>query len=222
MTQIRILIFTTCRNLKAFSSGNRWCMESAKSACICDDDYEDHAELYPWATDFSIPLKINETWHADTEIYFNHVDTALLEANWAQIISRRAVQLKEADIVIVGFGNDDIRLRTVTPTEFATAFSRLLDYLANEIYPTQRIIVRTPQPFCCGSIYSTAWNSGRSEAFTQAVMEAYSWDDRVMLWNVHALGIADNMCVSSGTAYTNRKVVNLENMQLWNLLCPAL
>lgn len=208
--------------MKAFSSGNRWCTESSKSACICDDDYEEHAELYPWATDFNVPLKINETWHANTEFYFNLVDTALLEANWGHIISRRVAQLKEADIVIVGFGNEDIRLRTVTPTEFARAFSKLLHSLAHEVYPKQRIIVRTPQPFCCGAIYSTAWNSGRSEAFTQAVMDAYSWDDRVMLWNVHALGIADNMCVSAGTAYTNRRVVNIENMQLWNLLCPAL
>ncbi|KAI9312719.1 hypothetical protein BX666DRAFT_2031025 [Dichotomocladium elegans] len=231
------------RNLKAFSSGNRWCNgnENRKvatvagaaneAACICNDDDEDHAELYPWAVDPSVPLVVNSTWNVDTQIYFHAVTESIHSRDWRRTISeavetgqgqgkqQQQQSLPAADVVIVGFGNEDIQLRTTTAMQFQKTFADLVRYLAETVYPTQKIIVRTPQPFCCGSIHSTAWTQGRSEAFTKAVRDAYRWNDRVMLWDVHVLGLPDHMCVEQGSIYTTRKAVSVENQQLWNLLC---
>lgn len=180
--------------------------------------------LYPWATDASVPLIINETWGADTSIYFNQVGSINLE-NYKQVISETAQDISKADIVILGFGNEDIRNRDVSPTQFANTFLDLVSYLRTSVYPTQTMIIRTPQPFCCGTIYSTSWNAGRSAAFTQAVvdgvMKLNQGDRKVLLWDVHQLGLPDHMCVLSGTAYTKRNVVNIENQLLWNLICGA-
>ncbi|KAI9495172.1 hypothetical protein BDB00DRAFT_255702 [Zychaea mexicana] len=209
------------RNLKVFSSGNRWCSDPTDVDCICNDDDEDHAESYPWALDPTIPLVINETWHADTRFYFNQVGS-ILSKDWKQEMKRvaAATTTTAADLVIVSFGNDDIALRHMSPGRFADAFTDLLSYLVHQVYPVQRIIVRTPQPFCCGTIYSTSWNAGRSEAFTKAVRDAVAKFPSVMLWDVHRLGMPSHMCVGiAGTPYTTRSVLNVENLQLWNLVC---
>ncbi|KAI8147629.1 hypothetical protein BJV82DRAFT_353720 [Fennellomyces sp. T-0311] len=206
------------RNLKVFSSGNRWCSDPTDVECICNDDDEDHEELYPWAIDPDVPLVINKTWHASTEFYFNRVDS-ILSRDWKQEI-KVGSQKSQADIVIVGFGNDDAALRHVSPVRFQHALNDLLSYLVYTVYPTQRIIVRTPQFFCCGSIYASSWNSGRSEAFTKAVRDTVEQFPSVYLWDVHRLGMPEHMCVATaGTAYTTRSVLNVENLQLWNLVC---
>lgn len=138
-------------------------------------------------------------------------------------MKQQAAKLPQADIVILGFGNEDIRERAVSPLHFADAFLDLLNYIAHTVYPTQRIIVRTPQPFCCGTIKGTSWNAGRSAAFTRAVKDGVErladMKDRIFLWDVHRLGLPENMCVNAGTAYTKRNVINIENLLLWNLVC---
>ncbi|KAI9248528.1 hypothetical protein BDA99DRAFT_564762 [Phascolomyces articulosus] len=207
------------RNLKVFSSGNRWCSDPTDVDCICNDDEEDHETLYPWAIDPTIPLEINETWHANTQFYFHPV-SSILAKDWKQEIKQASLSTPKADLVLIHFGNDDIALRHMSPGRFADAFRDLLSYLVHDVYPMQRIIVRTPQPFCCGTIYSTSWNAGRSEAFTKAVRDAVDQFPSVLLWDVHRLGMTSHMCVSiAGTPYTTRSVLNVENLQLWNLVC---
>lgn len=133
---------------------------------------------------------------------------------------QRASQLPRADLVIVGVGNEDIALNRLTPLQFEHSLKEFLTCLVNEIYPEQTIIVRTPQYFCCGTIPSSSWNAGRSRAFMNVVsQQVKEMGDRVLLWDVYRLGVEDNMCVSAGSSYTRRNVINLENQLLWNLIC---
>ncbi|KAG0180609.1 hypothetical protein DFQ28_004945 [Apophysomyces sp. BC1034] len=207
------------RNLKAFSSGNRWCKDITDD-CVCNDDTETTVDSYPWAIDPTVPLTINTTWKTDTTFYFNTVGSITLKDRREEI-SKAAAVLPQADIVLLSVGNDDIPLSRISPTEFAQAFVDLLMHLM-ELYPHQMMIVRTPQYFCCDPLHFTSWNSGRSAAFTNAVRNTVSQlGSRVWLWDVHALGMPDHMCTRAGTSYSSRNVVQIENLLLWNLVCSA-
>lgn len=170
------------------------------------------------------PLVINKTWHGNTEIYYNPVDS-IATKDWKKTIKTQAAKLsaKPADIVILGFGNGDLPLTRVSPKDFAFAFEELLQYVTTEVYPHQTIVVRSPQYFCCGTLGSTSWNIGRSAAFARVVRHIVSQQatDRVLLWDVYKLGIEENTCVVDGSTYSRKNVVNVENILLWNLICPS-
>ncbi|KAI8376492.1 uncharacterized protein BYT42DRAFT_574806 [Radiomyces spectabilis] len=210
------------RNLKAFSSTNRWCNENTNAQCICDDDDEDPKdELYPWTMDPNEPLVINETWHADTRFYYNTIESIITD-DWKSAMGKQVGMIPAADVVMFGLGNKDIAMHMISPSAFAEAFTNLLEHAVETIYPHQLIVVRTPQYFCCNVMDSTAWNAGRSNAFSIAIRNAVNkFNERVLLWDVHRLGLEDNMCTAAGTTYTRRNTVSLENLVLWNLLCNS-
>lgn len=217
------------RNLKAFESANRWCNDNKTAECVCNDDNEDPTnQLYPWAHDTSTPLMINKTWHGNTKVYYNTVDS-ITTKNWKKTIKTQvgkyntALPSKEADVVILGFGNGDIPLNGVLPKDFGYAFDELLRYVMTDIYPHQTIVVRSPQYFSGGTFGSSSWNSGRSAAFARVVRHVVDQqlDNRIMLWDVYRLGVGENTCVVDGSTYSRKNVVNVENILLWNLLCPA-
>jgi hypothetical protein len=96
-----------------------------------------------------------------------------------------------------------------------------LTHLRKEIYPNQKIIIKTPQFFCCGTIWSTSWNTGRSLSFTITVRDTVrSFQDKnMLLWDVHSLGTEDTQCLAyGGSSYSKSNVVNVENMLLWKLI----
>ena len=145
--------------------------------------------------------------------------------DWRQKVKDRAAQQPHADIVIISLGNDDIPLSRMTPRQFWNSFMDLTSFLLNEIYTNQTIVFRTPQYFGGGTIHGSSWNSGRSRAFATVVRHAVKQfaqqRGKILLWDVHRLGVEDNTCVGSGSAYTKRSVVNIENILLWNLMCPT-
>ncbi|KAI9022775.1 hypothetical protein CLU79DRAFT_144180 [Phycomyces nitens] len=212
------------RNLKSFSNANRWCNDiiEPENPCICDDDNEDPTHtLYPWAVDPSVPLKINSTWHSNAEFYFNNVDS-IVSNDWKPVLEAQVKNTPKADIVILGLGNGDIPLSTVSPIQFEKTFSDLLSFVLEKVYPHQTIILKTPQFFCCANSHATSWNLGRSNEFALAVRNAAQrHGGRVLLWDVHRLGTRDNTCRSTGKPYSKRGVVTLENLLLWNLVCGA-
>ncbi|CAO3618838.1 unnamed protein product [Cunninghamella echinulata] len=216
------------RNLKAFQTANRWCKGNKTAECICNDDNEDtENSIYPWVNDPMESLSINKTWYANTNIYYNQVG-AIATKDWKKVMKTQVPQLPlKADIVILGFGNDDIPLARITPKEFAFAFEDLLNNIIHHIYPHQTIIVRTPQYYCCGIFSSTSWNSGRSASFARVVRQIVrklndnNNNNRVLLWDVYKLGIEENSCVSENSIYSRKHVVNIENILLWNLLCNS-
>ncbi|KAG2223820.1 hypothetical protein INT45_001954 [Circinella minor] len=218
------------RNLKAFSVPN-WCSRRTininnsedNQRCICNDDNDDFNDG-EWATDGNAPLVLQNTWHNDLSFYFNPIGSITME-DWRQKVKDRAAQQPHADIVIISLGNDDIPLSRMTPRQFWNSFMDLATILLNEVYPDQIVIFRTPQYFSGGTISGSSWNSGRSRAFATVVRHAVKQFARqrkgILLWDVHRLGIEDNTCVGSGSAYTKRSVVNIENLLLWNLMCPT-
>ncbi|CAO0790270.1 unnamed protein product [Mucor circinelloides] len=224
------------RNLKAIDfDGNKWCNVEAlskikskrqrqkQSTCICNDDGEDAAK-YPWVTDPHVPLELDNAWEIDTKIFYNNV-AGSLTANNQHILER----MKEytitntttrADLVIVGLGNHDIQALKVSPNEFVDAFQEMLVNV-RYVYPTQPIIVRTPQYFCCGTLYTSSWNTGRSLTFSNTVRNLVRSFDNMLLWDVHRLGTEETTCHHQGTSYSSRNVVNMENQLLYNLICNA-
>jgi hypothetical protein len=216
------LIIQFDRNLKALSLGNRWCNTdtSYNTACICNDDTED-TSLYPWVADPKTPITIGNSFDINSNIYYNNVvgsivDNPVLLERMKEFSSNTST----ADIVVIGLGNGDIESIQVSPKQFMFTFAQLLTDIRS-IYPNQPIIVRTPQYFCCGTLYNTAWNSGRSLAFTKVVRSAVQAMEGFLLWDVHHLGTDETTCLSEGSSYSKRNVVNLENQLLWHLICST-
>ncbi|KAI7892925.1 uncharacterized protein EV154DRAFT_503367 [Mucor mucedo] len=223
------------RNLKAIQSGKNWCdidqikkiknkkERNEKLKCACNDDHEDTGD-YPWLHDQ--PMQLTNSWDVDSKIYFNHISQTIgnhqseIKHSISSFVSNETTP--KADIVIVGLGNADVEAIQVSPEKFAATFKQFVSYLRRDIYPDQKIIIKTPQYFCCGTIWSTSWNTGRSLAFTLTVREAVRElnDNRVLLWDVHTLGTSETTCLSNGgSSYSKRNVVNVENLLLWNLIC---
>ncbi|ORY94425.1 hypothetical protein BCR43DRAFT_516104 [Syncephalastrum racemosum] len=207
------------RNLKAFSTANRWCPPGEPCECHDTDD-----DAFEWTENADVPLRINATWQADTTFHFNRIGSIVL-ADVRQEIKGRAGQYDAADMVWLSFGNDDIPISRLTPRQFAQSFRDLVTFLVTEVYPHQPIVIRTPQYFCCGFIHGTSWNAGRARAFATIVRQTVGDLQRerpgILLWDTHHLGMQDSTCIASGSTYSRRNVVNIENLLLWNLLCSA-
>lgn len=204
------------RNLKAFNfNTGSWCDNQDENKCICNDD-DENTILYPWIHDHYTPITLDNAWGLNARIYYNSIASTTLDAT--QLTHRISEFTKNvsADIVILGLGNDDIQALRISPNHFYTQLTNTLSQLRQRIYPTQPIIVRTPQYFCCGVIPTTSWNAGRSATFAQIVRDAVKQHANMYLWDVHRLGTNENTCSST---YTKRNVVNMENLILWNLLC---
>lgn len=215
--------------------GNKWCNVEAiskitsksekrkQSACICNDNGEDNSK-YPWVTNPHVPLELDNSLGIDTKIFYNNV-AGSLAANNIQIFERMKEYTTtnttiKADVVIVGLGNDDVQAHKVSPDDFVNAFQEMLVNVRH-VYPTQSIIVRTPQYFCCGTLYTSSWNTGRSLTFSNTVRNLVGSFDKMLLWDVHRLGTEETTCHSQGTSYSSRNVINMENQLLYNLICSA-
>jgi hypothetical protein len=193
----------------------------SNAACICNDDTED-TTLYPWITDPKTPLTIGNSFDIDSNIYYNNVAGSIVDHNEPLVARMKEFtrNASTADIVVIGLGNGDVEGIQVSPKQFISAFVQLLSNIRS-IYPDQPIIVRTPQYFCCGTLYNTAWNAGRSLAFTKVIRTAVQAMEGFSLWDVHHLGTDETTCLSEGSSYSKRNVVNLENQLLWHLICSA-
>lgn len=218
-------------------SGKNWCdideikmikdkkQRTEKLKCACNDDHKDATE-YPWLGDTHQPIELSNSWDVDSKIYFNYIGETIanhqskIKQSIQNFVANEATP--KADIVIVGLGNADIEAIQVSPSQFASSFKQFLNHLRQELYPDQKIIIKTPQYFCCGTIWASSWNTGRSLAFTLTVRDAVRefHDANVLLWDVHTLGTSDTTCLSNGgSSYSKRNVVNVENLLLWNLIC---
>ncbi|GAA5811367.1 hypothetical protein MFLAVUS_004801 [Mucor flavus] len=225
------------RNLKALRSRNNWCNidqiskiknkkeREEKMKCACNDDAEDTTG-YPWVNNPYLPLILTNSWDVDSNVYFYSIQQTMVnnQPEISQSIKEFSANhtIPHADIVVLGLGNADIEAIQVSPNQFSTSFYQFLKHLRKNIYRKQKIIVKTPQYFCCGTIDATSWNTGRSLAFTIGVRNVVQSlnDDNVLLWDVHSLGTDETTCLSdSGSSYSKRNVINVENMLLWNLIC---
>lgn len=155
-----------------------------------------------------------------TEIHFGEIDTDLVDYHqrWKldmQGISRR---LPKADVVILGVGNLDMMNMRQHPNEFAKVFMSFLDYAVHDVYPNQRIIVKTTQYFAG---HARALNYGRSEAYANIIRSAIASlseqdKQRVILWDTHQLGYKENSC-GDDSLFSHSHVVDIENAVLSNL-----
>lgn len=192
-----------------------------KATCICNDDTED-TTLYPWIHDPKTPIHIGNSFDIDSNIYYNNVAGSVVGSTESLLVRMKDFisNASTADIVVVGLGNGDVEGIQVSPKQFISAFVKLLSNIRS-IYPDQPIIVRTPQYFCCGVLDNTAWNTGRSLTFTKVVRTVVEAMEGFLLWDVHHLGTDETTCLSEGTSYSKRNVVNLENQLLWHLICST-
>ncbi|KAI8072527.1 hypothetical protein BC940DRAFT_292786 [Gongronella butleri] len=213
------------RSLKVMADP-QWCTEHPTilgleeddpSICICNDDMDDPEHtLFPWAADHRVPLTLG-----DNTVHYNSIG-AITTQDWRGEIAQRASgQLPRADLVILSVGNEDVASSRLKPVQFARAFADLLKHLVENVYPTQTILVRTPQFFGSGTHYWTAWNAGRSRAFANVVRDTLAqWQHpRLHLWDTHQFGLEYNTCRYQGTLYTRRNVIDMENQHLYQLMC---
>jgi len=157
--------------------------------------------------------------HDMAEIRFGEINTDIVDHHqrWKldmQGISRR---LPRADGVVIGVGNLDMMNMRQHPNEFAKVFMSFLDYTVHDVYPNQRIIVKTTQYFAG---HARALNYGRSEAYANIIRSAIASlseqdKQRVILWDTHQLGYRENACGDGLLSHS--RVVDIENAILSNL-----
>ncbi|KAI9031021.1 hypothetical protein CLU79DRAFT_732548 [Phycomyces nitens] len=203
------------RNLRMLANP-LWCKESPRAHCVCNEDSTNKAD---WENSSIDPLVLNTSTAGSTSFYFNQIGSITLK-DWRKEITQQAAILPPANVVILGLGNIDIALSRMLPSQFDASFHDVLNHIVNRVYPHQIIIVKTPQYFGHAILQNSAWNAGRSLAFSMIIEQAVrSMGDRVLLWNVRQLGMQDMTCSSSGTAYTKSSLVPLENELLSSLIC---
>ncbi|CEP15482.1 hypothetical protein [Parasitella parasitica] len=157
--------------------------------------------------------------HDMAEIHFGKIDTNIVDSHlhWKidmQGISRR---LPKADVVILGVGNLDLENMRQHPNDFAKVFMSFLNYVIQDVYPDQRIIVKSTQYF---NGHSKGLNYGRSEAYANIIRSAIASlseqdKQRVILWDTHQLGFKENQCEGSLTSHS--QIVDIENAILSHL-----
>ncbi|KAI9315586.1 hypothetical protein BX666DRAFT_1957204 [Dichotomocladium elegans] len=191
------------RNIKAFVSNDQWCRTTNDddNGCGCNDDW-----------DLSPTGNVTMMYSALDSIY---------NTNWRDDMQTRTAEMPEADVVILGVGNQEVGINRLSSSQFWNVLMEFLYEVTTHIYPTQKIILRTPQYFCCGTIHNSAWNQGRSRAFANVFRHAVQQldSDRIILWDTHKIGVDDNVC--PGSINSKRNLINIENNLLWNFLCPA-
>jgi hypothetical protein len=157
------------------------------------------------------PIEIAE----GTDVYFEEVNSI---ANIRDTASPNKVT--SADILILGVGNDDLADTRQTPEEFALAFNSLLNYLTQQVYTkNELIIVKTTQYY--GSYGpSGGWTHGRSEAYANIIRAAVQDEQRVLLWDTHQIGLNENQVCHDKTV-SNSDVIKVENTMLSNIFKAA-
>lgn len=215
-----VYLFLLYRNLKAIKfNGAQWCKDEEED-CTCNDDHEDTL-AYPWLQSPYTPMTIDNGLGNSTLIYYNNIQQSIDPLDLTHQMStfiKNETLVKKADYVLLGLGNADVQALQVSPEQFKARFTQLLDQV-RQVYPTQKLIIRTPQYFCCGVILNTSWNAGRSYTFASIVRDIMNQHSDLLLWDTHLLGTDENLC--SETTYTKRNVINLENQLLWNLICSS-
>lgn len=211
--------------MKALDLTRQWCHldninaiqneEERNEALKCD--CHDTDDGYAWESDPKTPLRMGDSFNIDAHFYYNQLN-AISFSSLAKTIQSGAALLPEADVVLVGVGNLDIKEIRISPNHFIKAFHELLLNF-RKTYPKQTLIVRAPQYFCCGTLWGTSWNTGRSYAFYQIMKEMVDSFDNVLLWNTFSIGNEDSFCHAEGSSLSRRNVVNVENQLLWHLLC---
>ncbi|KAI8889029.1 hypothetical protein K501DRAFT_267244 [Backusella circina FSU 941] len=168
------------RNIQSLKGSISWCNTDA-NACMCNEMKDQIVT--------NKPLNLI----ANTKVHFGSMDSITDNVNdWKVKITSTLQQLSKADIVILGVGSDDLIKLRQSPSDFAVAFSSLLDYLVHHVYLTETIIIRTPQ-YAGSSIMKTGWNPGRSEAYANIVRSTVAnlsphQKTRIILWDTHKLG----------------------------------
>ncbi|KAL0090652.1 hypothetical protein J3Q64DRAFT_1706482, partial [Phycomyces blakesleeanus] len=207
------------RNLKALEDP-LWCEGGPKVNldCVCNNE-DNNANGSHWENNPNVPLVLNSSTVGITSFYYNKLGSITLK-DWREEITLQASLLPQANVVILGLGNIDIGLSRMLPSQFNASFYDVLTHMVKQVYPHQTIIVKAPQYFGNGVLQNSAWNAGRSVAFSIVVEQAvHSMGDRVLLWNVRQLGMQDMTCSFAGTAYTKSNLVPLENELLSSLVC---
>ncbi|KAI8642122.1 hypothetical protein BD408DRAFT_417113 [Parasitella parasitica] len=157
--------------------------------------------------------------HDMADIHFGEIDTNIVDnhSHWKLDIQGTSRRLPKADVVILGVGNLDVENMRQHPNDFAKAFMSLLNYAVQNVYPNQRIIVKTTQYF---NGHSKGLNYGKSEAYANIIRSAVASlseqdKQRVILWDTHQLGYKKNQCENSLVSHS--QVVDMENAMLSHL-----
>lgn len=110
--------------------------------------------------------------------------------------------------MLLGTGNQGSRQ---TPNEFAADFDALLNYLTQQVYTRDELIIVKTNKYL-GSGIADGVTYSKSEAFANSIRSAVSEfnQTRVVLWDTHQIG-SDQVCL----------VTHIENAMLLNIIQQA-
>ncbi|KAI8877558.1 hypothetical protein K501DRAFT_288321 [Backusella circina FSU 941] len=201
----------TKRNLQLLKDDHVWCNDA--ETCMCNETDDPNLTNADSTIEFGMNTKIQFTYTPMVSSKFNDLKTEMMKSG------------PEADIVILGVGNEDFGLTIQNPSHFAIAFKSLLLYTISHYHQSELIVVRTPQYFGKDDYGAEKkWNTGLSMAFANIVRSTVAnlsleQKSRVILWDTHQLGSNENICKSN--LLSNQHLVQLENELLLTLVCNA-
>lgn len=156
----------------------------------------------------------------ESNIYFNQVDSI---PTIQKALAALSQETSKADIVILGIGNQDVSNTRQTPEEFALVFNAFLNYLTQQVYTeNELIIVKTTQYYGSHLPYR-GWTHGRSDAFANIIRSSVKQQSskRVLLWDTHQIGLNENQVYCHDKTMSNSDVIKVENAMLSNIIRSA-
>jgi hypothetical protein len=198
------------RNLQLLKHNHVWCNDT--DTCVCNEADDPNLTNADNTIELSMNTKVQFTYSTMMSNKFSDLKTDMMESG------------SNADIVILGVGNEDLGLTIPNPGDFALSFKSLLLYTL--AHYQQWIVVRTPQYFGKDDYGAEKkWNAGLSMAFANVVRSTVAnlvpeQRSRVILWDTHQLGSNENIC--KGNLLSNQHLVQLENELLLTLVCNRL
>ncbi|KAI8993605.1 hypothetical protein BDB01DRAFT_335453 [Pilobolus umbonatus] len=161
----------------------------------------------------------------NSTVYYRPIDSSIVNEDtlttFGRHIQQVTMKLPLADMVILSVGNIDLCSSRQSPNEFAESFYLLLEYLVNEVYQDQPIIVKSTQYISGRLLDNITCNYGRSLAYNNIVKAVVSSiaSERVKLWDVHQLGLYGHNDPDS--MYSPPELIKVENALLCNIMCSA-
>lgn len=160
----------------------------------------------------------------NTQVYYGEINAIIADSVdiYKRHIDGITKKLPQADVVVLGVGNNDVAAARQSPNEFAASFNALLNYLLGHVYTDrEKIILKTTQYY--GSYGpDKGWNHGRSEAYANiirySVLNLSPQDrQRVFVWDINEVGLSENSGDCHQKYLSSYHMLQVEQLMLENL-----
>lgn len=158
------------------------------------------------------------------QVYYGEINAIIADSVdvYKRHIDGLTKKLPQADVVVIGVGNNDVAAARQSPNAFAASFNKLLHYLLDHVYTNgEKIVLKTTQYY--GSYGpDQGWNHGRSEAYANIIrytlLDLSPQDrQRVFLWDVNEVGVSEISGECQQKYLSSYHLLQIEDAMLENL-----